>query len=212
MMLEEQLEASRDVGGEEIDRAKLYELIELNLPQESMEASDVDEPLGISEFYFLYESLHFVNAVLGMAEEFDVKEITELTLSDPSYLSDIGPDPLPFYDPATALPPPRHQIVANPNTFGKEKQTQLALRPAETSLAYCIPVFFQFRATNRVGWTFLYEILERFRLAEIDELRISSITGSEGGELNWRVRLLHVPLTLATDVDPATREPAPEDS
>ncbi len=212
MMLEEQLEASRDVGGEEIDRDKLYELIELTLPQESMEAEDIDARLGISEFYFLYESLNFVNSLFEMAEAFDVKEITELTLGDPSYLTDLGPPPLPFYDPQTARPAPKHPIVPNPNTFGKEKQTQLALRPAETSLGYCIPVYMQFRATNRVGWTFLYEIMRRFRLAEIDELRISSVANSEGGELNWRVRVLHVPVALATDVDPATWQSEPEDS
>lgn len=211
MMLEEQLEESKDVGGEEIDRDKLYELIELYLPQESMEASDVEQELGISEFYFLYESLHFTNQLLEMAEAFDISEITTFRLGDPSYLTELGPEPLPFYDPANAQRTPEPQAVPNPYTFGKVKRTQLALRPADTSLGYCIPADMQFQATNREGWTFLYEILRRFRLSEVDELRISSLESAEDGELNWRVRILHVPLLLATDVDPATLQNEPEE-
>lgn len=212
MMLEEQLEESKDVGGEEIDRDKLYELIELYLPQEPLEASDVDESLPISEFYFLYESLNFTNTLLEMAEEYDVEEITEFRLGEPGYLTDLGPEPLPWFDPAEVSSPPPPLNRPNPYTFGKEKRTQLALRPADTSLGYCIPLDMQFQATNRVGWTFLYGILKRFRLAEIDELRISSVATAQEGELNWRVRILHVPILLATDVDPATLKAEAEDS
>lgn len=203
MMLEEQLEASKNVGGEEIDRKRLYELIELHLPLEPLAASDIDADLGISDFYFLYESLHFVNELLAMAREYGVVEITTLTMNDPSYLADLGPAPLPWSDAGAVVVPYATPIAPSPYTQGKQKLTQLALRPADTSLGYCIPFNMRFIANNRVGWTFLYGILERFRLAELDELRISSIASSQEGELNWQVRVLHVPLLLATDVEPA---------
>lgn len=201
MMLEQEIEATKDVGGEEIDRAKLYDVIELHLPQESLLNTSNDAPLFISDMYFLYESLRFVNELLALSAEYEVAEITSLTLGDPSYVEDLGAPPLPWHDPS--IPPPQPTPVLNsPYTFGQEKRTQLVLGKVDTSLGYCLPVFLQFRATNRVGWNFLYEILRRYRLAEIDELRISSIKESESGELIWRVRVLHIPLLFATDVEP----------
>jgi hypothetical protein len=199
MMLEQQLIETRDVGGEEITRSKLYELIELHLPQESLLSSDREAPVGISDMYFLYETLRFVNEFFALADQFEVPEIGTMRLGDPSYLSDME-TPLPWSGfGSTSQPPP---ITPLPYTFGKRKQTQLILPPAEESVGYCIPFDLQFRASNRVGWTFLYEVLRRYRLAEIDDLRITAIRDAEGGELNWRVRILHVPLLFATDVEP----------
>jgi hypothetical protein len=201
MMLEEQLDATRDVGGVEIDRRRLYELIEFHLPQESLLSSDQQDPIGVGELYFVYETLRFVNEFFALAAEFEVVEISSLRPRDPSYLTDMGPPPLPWNE-GGVYPPRDPPVVRSPYTFGKEKPVQLVLPPAKESLGYCIPFDLQFRATNRLGWTFLYEILRRYRLAEIDELSITSIRDAEGGELNWRVRLLHVPLLFATDVEP----------
>lgn len=204
MMLEEQLDATKDVGGEPIDRNKLYELIELYLPTEDLQDSEKEAEMGISDMYFLFESLHFTNALLKMADEFKLEEITTLKMGDPSYLSDIGPMPLPWFDPALPPPPQGTPVATSPYTQGKEKLTQLILAPAKESLGYCIPFEMQFQANNSTGWTFLYEILRRYRMAEIDNLKISSIQNSTDGQLIWRVRILDVPLLFATDVAPVT--------
>ncbi len=193
-----------DIGGEIMDRVKLYEVFEIDIPDlPYVNKDNADEELN--EMYFLWEQLRFLNGMMETAKEDGIGEIVMVQLLRPSYLYKINDsrvgeegqfvevEPPPPPTNRYVLPvrykfenPPTEQQINNP------KGATMAER-SEKAQGYALPVRLVFHATNRAAWNFMFDVSRKFLLCEVDELKASSDTSSDANEAWFQIRFVHVP-------------------
>src|SRR6185503_19912485 len=78
--------------------------------------------------------------------------------------------------------------------------------PGPGDIGFCLPVTFQFRSNNLNGWRFLFTVLQKFPMSELDQVSMLTDPGTaESGDNFFQVRFLFAPYVFGVQV------PKPED-
>lgn len=207
-LIEEGLGDDRKIGSIEVTRELIYDNIEIYLPVDPLVDKEGVE-MEFNEMYFIYQSLRFVNTALEIAIRDNIAQIADIKIEDASYIKRFVSDKwLPPSDMRlfgllpTPTPPPPNIYTLPPEESDRdvaraedEPPGQRGSRPGPEDIGYCIPISFQFRASNRNGWEFIYDVYSQFKLCEIDSYDVAAAQGqaSETADVWFDVKFLTVP-------------------
>lgn len=204
-----------------LDRTEIFKLLEIDAPLHEMVEMD-GKPAKINEMYFVYASLQFINTVLPLMVEAQIAEVAGIRCDEASFLVDQGQTGQPMYDPKVTPTPKPTPVTQNPFVLPGAEETKLdpkkaanigphgrvASKRGTTDIGYSIPITFQYRTNNNTGMKFIYDVIRRFPLLELDAVDfVSDRTRVDSENIWFSIRFLVVPYIFAIQEQPAAVGP-----